>query len=125
VIFLFSTTSSPALGFIQPPIHSVRGFPEDKVVGRGTDYSLPSSIEEKNGGAILSIPNPSSWFNYAQGQLCLCLYIRRNETVMGSSEITRFRVTKTTNCRVLTRCMNVNYAAGKYKLSFPCIVSIL
>jgi hypothetical protein len=71
-IFLFSTASRPSLGPTQPPIHWVPGvlFPEVKWSRREADHSPPSTAEDKNGGAILPLPHPSSLLNYAQGQLC-------------------------------------------------------
>jgi hypothetical protein len=43
-------------------------FPEDKVVGREADLSPTSSVEDKNGGAVLPFSHPSSLFNYAYGR---------------------------------------------------------
>jgi hypothetical protein len=57
-IFLFSTTSRPALGPTQPPIQWVPGV---KLQGREADHSPPSSAEVKNGGAIPSLPHMSAW----------------------------------------------------------------
>jgi hypothetical protein len=57
-VFLFSTTSRPALGPTQSPVQLVPGTfsPGVKRSGREADQSLPSSAEVKNGGAIPSFP---------------------------------------------------------------------
>jgi hypothetical protein len=62
-IFLFSTTSTLALGSTQAPIHWVAGAhsPGVKRQVRETDHSPPPSTEVKNGGARPSLPHTSSW----------------------------------------------------------------
>jgi hypothetical protein len=42
-----------------------------------------------------------------------CVYV----TVNQSSEITKFRVTLVTNCRALTRSMNVSYVVSHERVS--------
>jgi hypothetical protein len=64
-IFLYSRASRPVLGSVSPPI---QWEPEtlstrDKQLGREADHSLSSSAEIKNGGAIPSLPQTSSWLN--------------------------------------------------------------
>jgi hypothetical protein len=56
-IFLSSTSSRPALGTIQPPIHWVPGVLPP---GREVDCSPPSSAEVKNGEAIPPLPHKCS-----------------------------------------------------------------
>jgi hypothetical protein len=62
-IFLFSTTSIPALGPTQPPIQWVPGAlsPGVKRQGREADHSPPSSAKTKNGGDIPPLLQASSW----------------------------------------------------------------
>jgi hypothetical protein len=56
-IVLYSVTSGPIPGPTQPPTQWVLGcFPMGKA-----DYSLPSSAEVKNGGAILPLLHMSFW----------------------------------------------------------------
>jgi hypothetical protein len=57
-IFLFLTTSRPALGRTQPPIQWVPGdiSPGLKRPKREADHSPPSSAEVKNGGATPPLP---------------------------------------------------------------------
>jgi hypothetical protein len=63
-IFLFNTASRTALGLTQPPIQWI---PVALSLGvkrprRETDHSPPSSAEVKRmRGAILLLPNTSSW----------------------------------------------------------------
>jgi hypothetical protein len=56
--FLFSTSSRPALGLIQPPIHWVPGAlsPEVKRPGREADHSHPASAEVKKTWIYKSTP---------------------------------------------------------------------
>jgi hypothetical protein len=56
-IFLPSTATRLAVRLIKPPIQCVPGM---KRPGREADHSLPSSVEVKNGGAILPLPDTSS-----------------------------------------------------------------
>jgi hypothetical protein len=60
---LSSTASRPTLGPTQPPIQWVAGALSTGVKRQGleADHSPPSSVEVKNGGAIISIPNTPSW----------------------------------------------------------------
>jgi hypothetical protein len=53
-IFLISTASRPALGPTQSPIQWILGAISlgEKRPGSEADYSFPSSVEDKNGGAI-------------------------------------------------------------------------
>jgi hypothetical protein len=63
-IFLFTTTSRPALGPIQLPIQCVTGvfFPRVKRQGRKADHSPPSSIEVKSYlNLYFHSPSKSSW----------------------------------------------------------------
>jgi hypothetical protein len=61
-IFLYSTSSRPALGSTQPPIQWTLGAlsPGLKLPVREADHSAPSSAEVKNGGAIHLLPDTSS-----------------------------------------------------------------
>jgi hypothetical protein len=61
-IFIFSTSSRPALGFTQPPIHWVPGalFPGVKRPGCEADYSQPVPRSRKC-GSIHSLPHTLSW----------------------------------------------------------------
>jgi hypothetical protein len=65
-IFLFSTTSRPALRPTQPPIQWVPRpiCAEVKRPGREADHSPPSNGEVKNGGATPPLPHTSSWHSY-------------------------------------------------------------
>jgi hypothetical protein len=56
-IFVFSLTSRPALGLIQPPIQVIPGAMWPR---READHSPPSSAEVKNGGAIPPLSHPPS-----------------------------------------------------------------
>jgi hypothetical protein len=62
-IFLFSTTSRPALEPTQPPSQQVprAASQEIKWPGREADHSPPSSAEVKNVGAVPPLPHMSSW----------------------------------------------------------------
>jgi hypothetical protein len=62
-IFLFYTTSRPALGPIQPPNQCLPGTlsPGVNRPGREAGRSPQSSAAVKNGGAILPLPYMSSW----------------------------------------------------------------
>jgi hypothetical protein len=62
-IFLLSIAFRLALGPTQPPIQWTLGAisPWVNWPGREADYSLPSSTEVKNGGAIPPLPHMSSW----------------------------------------------------------------
>jgi hypothetical protein len=57
-IFLFSTTSRPALGSTHPPNQRISGIlaSEVKRSGREADLSSPSTAEVKNGEAIPPLP---------------------------------------------------------------------
>jgi hypothetical protein len=57
-ILLYSTASKPALGPTRPPIQLVLGVlsPAVKRLWREADYSPPSSVKGKNGGAISLFP---------------------------------------------------------------------
>jgi hypothetical protein len=59
----YCTASRPDLGPTQPPKQQAPGALSSKVnrPGREVDHSPPSSAEVKNGGAIPSLPNTSSW----------------------------------------------------------------
>ena len=49
---------------VHPASYSVGtagSFPGVKQPGHGDDHSLPSSVEDKNGGAILPLPHIFSW----------------------------------------------------------------
>jgi hypothetical protein len=61
-IFLFSTASGLTMGPTQPPVQWVPGALSlgVKRQGRETDLSLPSSAEDKKGGAIPPLPHMSS-----------------------------------------------------------------
>jgi hypothetical protein len=59
-IFLFSTSSRPALVPTKPVV-TRDSFPMVKRPGRDADYSPPSSVEVKNGGAIHRLTFPFSW----------------------------------------------------------------
>jgi hypothetical protein len=63
MILLFSTASEPTLGIIRLPIQRVPWAlsPEVKRPGSEGDYSPPSCVKFKNGGAISPLPNMSSW----------------------------------------------------------------
>jgi hypothetical protein len=57
-IFLFATSSRPALGPTQPPIQGVPGALSMGVrrLGREADHSSPSSAEVKNAWSCISTP---------------------------------------------------------------------
>jgi hypothetical protein len=52
-----------ALSFTQPPLQWVprAASPVVKRSGHEADHSSPSSVEAKNGGAILPLPHASPW----------------------------------------------------------------
>jgi hypothetical protein len=56
--FLFSVSSTPALGPTQPPIQRA---PEVKRQGRETDHSAPTSADVKKTWFNTSTPRMSSW----------------------------------------------------------------
>jgi hypothetical protein len=60
---LYSAPSRPALKPTQPPIQWVPGeiYPGDKAAGAWSWHLPPSSVEAKNGGAILALSHMSSW----------------------------------------------------------------
>jgi hypothetical protein len=62
-IFLFSIVFRPTLGSTQPPIQWVLGALSlgIKLPEHEGDCSPPSAAEVKNGGAIPSLPDMSSW----------------------------------------------------------------
>jgi hypothetical protein len=63
VTFFYPVLSRPALGPTESLIQRVleAHAPEVKLPGRGADHSSPSSVEFKNGGAILPLPHTSLW----------------------------------------------------------------
>jgi hypothetical protein len=62
-VFIFSTASRPVLGPTQPPILWAQAAlsPGVKWPDREADHSPPSNAEVKNGKAMPSLPNSSSW----------------------------------------------------------------
>jgi hypothetical protein len=62
-IFLYSTSSGPALGPIQPPIQWANGTISLGVQrsGREANHSPPSTAEVNNGGAIPPLSHMSYW----------------------------------------------------------------
>jgi hypothetical protein len=62
-IFLLATSSRPTLGLTLPPIQQISGEISSGVNSPTSeiDHSSPSRAEVKKGGAILSLPNMSSW----------------------------------------------------------------
>jgi hypothetical protein len=62
-IFLFSTASRLVLGPMQPSVFSIlrMTYPGVKWPGLEGDYSPASSVEVRNGRAIISFPHMSSW----------------------------------------------------------------
>jgi len=58
-IFLFATTSKPALGPNQPPIEGVQGAPSLWVewLGHGVDHSPSSNAKVKNAWSYTSTPS--------------------------------------------------------------------
>jgi hypothetical protein len=61
-IFLYSTSSRPALGPAQPPTQWVPGALSlgVKQQGRATDHSPPINAEIKNGSTVPPLPHTSS-----------------------------------------------------------------
>jgi hypothetical protein len=64
-IFLLSVVPRPALGFIRLPIQWVPGlFPRVlSVQGREADHSSPTTVEVKNGKAVLPLLHMPSWLS--------------------------------------------------------------
>jgi hypothetical protein len=60
--FHFSTSSSPALGYTQPPVQWVQGsFRGVKRKGREADHSPPTTAEVKNAWIYTTTPHTFSW----------------------------------------------------------------
>jgi hypothetical protein len=64
-IFLFSTTSRPAMGPSQPSIQWLPGALSPRVKRQGceADHSPHSSAEVKKGGSIQPLPHTPSWLS--------------------------------------------------------------
>jgi hypothetical protein len=70
-MFIYSTTSRPALGPTQLLVQWVPGV---KRPGHEADHSFPSSAEVKNDGVISPLPHSIHGvclINLAKGQVCL------------------------------------------------------